>query len=187
MKLANTSFIHTSLNHCIVTRSPNHMCAVSCAMVLARSSSWFCVARLVEHQARRVVEDRAGVLHPAELERRNQDEVELARMDTGSRCSPRATPAPTHGDRTSRRGCARPSRHRFRDGTSASRDRCASRVSTENLPATNANRYVGSGLRFGEPHAHATGAGSRAVARPPARSPRSASRPGRRASACNAP
>ena len=44
MKFANTSFIHTSLNHLIVTRSPNHMCAVSCAIRLARPSSWFCVA-----------------------------------------------------------------------------------------------------------------------------------------------
>ena len=38
MKLANTSFIHTSLNQRIVTRSPNHMCAVSWAITLARSS-----------------------------------------------------------------------------------------------------------------------------------------------------
>ena len=44
MKLANTSFIHTSLNQRIVTRSPNHMCAVSCAITEARPSSWFCVA-----------------------------------------------------------------------------------------------------------------------------------------------
>ena len=44
MKFAKTSFIHTSLNQRIVTRSPNHMCAVSCAMTLARSSRWFCVA-----------------------------------------------------------------------------------------------------------------------------------------------
>ena len=44
MKLANTSFIHTSLNHRIVTRSPNHMCAVSCEITLARPSFWFCVA-----------------------------------------------------------------------------------------------------------------------------------------------
>ena len=44
MKLANTSFIQTSVNHRIVTRSPNHMCAVSCEMTLARSSCWFCVA-----------------------------------------------------------------------------------------------------------------------------------------------
>ena len=44
MKFANTSFIHTSSNQRIVTRSPNHMWDVSCAMTLARSSSWFCVA-----------------------------------------------------------------------------------------------------------------------------------------------
>ena len=44
MKFAKTSFIHTSLNHRIVTRSPNHMCVVSWAMTLARSSFWFSVA-----------------------------------------------------------------------------------------------------------------------------------------------
>ncbi len=44
MKFANTSFIHTSSNQRIVTRSPNHMCAVSCAMTLARASFWFWVA-----------------------------------------------------------------------------------------------------------------------------------------------
>ena len=44
MKLANTSFIQTSSNQRIVTRSPNHMCAVSWAIRLARPSFWFCVA-----------------------------------------------------------------------------------------------------------------------------------------------
>ena len=44
MKLANTSFIHTSLNQRIVTRSPNHMCAVSCEITEARPRYWFCVA-----------------------------------------------------------------------------------------------------------------------------------------------
>ena len=43
-KFAYTSFVHTSSNHRIVTRSPNHMCAVSCAMRLARPSVCACVA-----------------------------------------------------------------------------------------------------------------------------------------------
>ena len=44
MKFAKTSFIQTSLNHDIVTRLPNHMCAVSCAMTLARLSACCSVA-----------------------------------------------------------------------------------------------------------------------------------------------
>ena len=47
-------------------------------MTLARPSFWFWVARLVEQQPGGVVEDRAGVLHAAELERRHEQEVELA-------------------------------------------------------------------------------------------------------------
>ena len=78
MKLANTSFIHTSLNHRIVTRSPNHMCEVSCAIRPARPSIWFSVADSSSSMRRGVVEDRAGMLHAAELERRNEHEVELA-------------------------------------------------------------------------------------------------------------
>ena len=57
-----------------------------------------------------------GVLHAAELKRRNQHEVELA-PGMGCRCSPRATRAPARGDRRSRRGCARPWRRRSRDET----------------------------------------------------------------------
>jgi hypothetical protein len=44
MKFAKTSFIHTSVNQRMVTRSPNHMWAVSWAIVLARSRIWFWVA-----------------------------------------------------------------------------------------------------------------------------------------------
>ena len=42
MKSANDSLSHESSHHFIVTRSPNHMCAISCAIVEAthsRSSS----------------------------------------------------------------------------------------------------------------------------------------------------
>src|SRR5438034_3439481 len=78
MKFANTSFIHTSLNHRMVTRSPNHMCAVSCEMTLARLSRSFWRGRRIEQQAARVVEDRARMLHAAELKGRHEQEVELA-------------------------------------------------------------------------------------------------------------
>ena len=83
--------------------------------------------RRVEQQARRVVEDGAGVLHAAELERRHEQEVELARRDTGCRCSARARRAPTRADRRSRRGCARPWRRRSRGGASGTCGRRARR------------------------------------------------------------
>ena len=38
MYSANDSFSHRSSHQRMVTRSPNHMCAISCAMVVARSS-----------------------------------------------------------------------------------------------------------------------------------------------------
>ncbi len=44
MKLANTSFIQTSSNQFMVTRSPNHMCDVSWEITLARPRICDCVA-----------------------------------------------------------------------------------------------------------------------------------------------
>ncbi len=38
MKSANDSFSHRSSHHSMVTRSPNHMCAISCRTTLARPS-----------------------------------------------------------------------------------------------------------------------------------------------------
>ena len=35
---ANDSFSHRSSHHFMVTRSPNHMCAISCRITVARSS-----------------------------------------------------------------------------------------------------------------------------------------------------
>ena len=35
---ANDSLSHRSSHHCMVTRSPNHMCAISCRMTMARTS-----------------------------------------------------------------------------------------------------------------------------------------------------
>ena len=98
--------------------------------------------RLVEQQAAGVVEDRAGMLHAAELERRNQHEVELAERIGDARCSPRARRAPAHADRRSPRGSWPPWRRRSRDGASGTCGRSRSAVSTLNLPAANANRYV---------------------------------------------
>ena len=43
MKLAKTSFIQTSSNQFMVTRSPNHMWLVSWAMTEALPRIWFCV------------------------------------------------------------------------------------------------------------------------------------------------
>lgn len=43
MKSANDSFSHRSSHHCMVTRSPNHMWAISCRMTLARLSYAACV------------------------------------------------------------------------------------------------------------------------------------------------
>ena len=102
-------------------------------MTLARPSSWFCVARLVEQQAGRVVEDRARMLHPAELERRNQDEVELAERIRNRRVvlEPRERARVQVEDR--RRGCARPSRRRSRDGTCGRCRPSRSPVSTAEL------------------------------------------------------
>ena len=81
-----------------------------------------------------VVEDRARVLHAAELERRDQHEVELAERIRDAGVVARARRAPRRADRRSRRGCAPPSPRRSRDGTSGTCGRCARRVSTENLP-----------------------------------------------------
>ena len=78
MKLANTSFIQTSSNHRIVTRSPNHMCDGLVRDDAGAVEQLVLRGRLVEQQRGRVVEDRAGVLHAAELERRDQHEIELA-------------------------------------------------------------------------------------------------------------
>ena len=36
--VANDSLSHRSSHHCMVTRSPNHMCAISCSTVSARRS-----------------------------------------------------------------------------------------------------------------------------------------------------
>ena len=144
MKLANTSFIQTSLNQRIVTRSPNHMCdglvgddAGAIELLVLRCG-------FVEQQRRGVVEDRASVLHPAELKRRDQHDVELAERvrDGGVPLEPferrgvqieDRIAVPRHFGRV-RLAVEHPSARPLRTA-----------VSRVNLPATNANRYVGSG------------------------------------------
>ena len=39
MKSANDSLSQVSCHHFIVTRSPNHMCAISCAITVDRSTT----------------------------------------------------------------------------------------------------------------------------------------------------
>ncbi len=43
MKSAKDSLSHRSSHHSMVTRSPNHMCAISCRMTFARRSYDACV------------------------------------------------------------------------------------------------------------------------------------------------
>lgn len=43
MKSAKDSFSHRSSHQTMVTRSPNHMCAISCRMTFARASYEVCV------------------------------------------------------------------------------------------------------------------------------------------------
>ena len=48
MYSANDSLSQRSSHHCIVSRSPNHICAILWAMALARSSRCFAVAALAK-------------------------------------------------------------------------------------------------------------------------------------------
>ena len=78
MNVANASFSQMPFHHFIVTRSPNHMCAISCTIVSAApviSSSVTCVG--IEQQARLAERDAAEVLHRAEREVGERDEVAL--------------------------------------------------------------------------------------------------------------
>ena len=67
-----------SSHHCIVTRSPNHWCAISCAMILrdllarARRAAVF-----ADEEKLLAKDDRAGVLHRAGGEVGHRDDVEL--------------------------------------------------------------------------------------------------------------
>ena len=65
MYSAKDSLSHRSSHHRIVTRSPNHMCAISCAMVRARISSASSVAAPPEHRSSRIVTQPGFSIAPA--------------------------------------------------------------------------------------------------------------------------
>ena len=78
MNVANASFSQMPFHHFIVTRSPNHMCAISCTIVerllLLRSS----VTVSGSTQQQRLAERHAAeVLHRAEREVGERDEIAL--------------------------------------------------------------------------------------------------------------
>ena len=155
MKLAKTSFIHTSLNQRIVTRSPNHMCAVSCAITLARSEQLVLrratrrasARRRCRRSRRRAPCRRTGTTGSA----RNR----TCRTGTGWRCS--------RSSQASAAACRSKIASRLRATFAASVSRWNMRnvaaVALGGLdlksPAANANRYVGSGSRLGKANARA--------------------------------
>ena len=78
MNVANASFSQMPFHHFMVTRSPNHMCAISCTIVSAASdisSSVTCFG--IEQQSRLAERHAAEVLHRAEREVGERDEVAL--------------------------------------------------------------------------------------------------------------
>ena len=125
-KFAITSFIHTSLNHRMVTKSPNHMCEVSWEIVLARPSNWFCVADSSSSNVERYKRWPPGV--PCHrIETRESGRSRICPRDKECRCTLRATPARGHADRKSHRDCALPSPHPSPDETCGKCGRCAPR------------------------------------------------------------
>ena len=147
-----------SSHHGIVTRSPNHWCAISCALTLANALRCRSARDAAIEQQQRVAErDRAGVLHRAGREVRHGEQVELverirdaevvlehgddraaSRRARSASCSPlplAATPRSGSGVlRTSLGGIG---------GAST----------TSNGPTANATRYVGSGWVVANVHA----------------------------------
>jgi hypothetical protein len=115
------------------------MCEVSCAITLARFEHLVLRGRFVEEQARRVVEDGAGVLHAAEGERRNRHDVELPEsvrdgrvvFEPGEGCGVQVEDGVAVARHLGRVGLAWNSRN-WRPLRSA--------VSTEKRPAANAKR-----------------------------------------------
>ena len=79
IQVANPSLSQMSFHHFIVTRLPNHWCAISCEMIdatLLRASSDARVG--IDEQQPLAEGDRARVLHRAGREVRHRDDVELA-------------------------------------------------------------------------------------------------------------
>ena len=78
MNVANASLSQMPFHHFMVTRSPNHMCAISCTIVSA-ASRHLVERHLVgiEQQARLAERHAAEVLHRAEREVGERDEIAL--------------------------------------------------------------------------------------------------------------
>src|SRR5699024_1076589 len=64
-QVAKDSFNHRSSHHCMVTKSPNHMCASSCKMVSARRSYMWWVAWEEKTYSSRMVPQPALSIAPA--------------------------------------------------------------------------------------------------------------------------
>ena len=78
MNVAKASLSQMPFHHFMVTRSPNHMWAISWAITSAtRCSSAWVAGRRVDQQQRLAEGDAAEVLHRAEGEVGHGDEVEL--------------------------------------------------------------------------------------------------------------
>ena len=77
MKVAKASFSQMPFHHFMVTRSPNHMWAISWAITSAMRCSSSCEARRVDEQGRLAEGDAAEVLHGPEGEVGHGDEVDL--------------------------------------------------------------------------------------------------------------
>ena len=65
MYSAKDSLSHRSSHHAGVTRSPNHMCAISCTIVLARTTWWVRTTRLWKIIGSRNVTQPALSIAPA--------------------------------------------------------------------------------------------------------------------------
>ena len=78
MKVANASLSQMPFHHLMVTRSPNHMCAISCTMTVAMPLE-LVASRLGRIGEQRYLAERHApqVLHGAECEVGDRDEVEL--------------------------------------------------------------------------------------------------------------
>ena len=79
IQVAKPSFSQMSSHHFIVTRLPNHWCAISCEMTPATRLRAPTDARSrIDEQQPLAEGDRAGVLHRAGGEVGDADDVELA-------------------------------------------------------------------------------------------------------------
>ena len=140
---ANDSFSQRSSHQAIVTRSPNHMCAISCAVIVATNLSRAASidALGVEEQDPIDEGDRPGVLHGAVPILGDRDQVELVVRVLGCRSTARARPGAA--------GSSRPPFRRAADCPLTVTMRAGIEVPgsarTRTARSRRANRYDGSG------------------------------------------